>query len=49
MRLTVTRISPLTKAKARQLWLINKNKKKKKKKPKNKKAVNKKKIRTIGS
>ncbi len=48
MRLTVTRITPLTKAKARQLWLINKNKKKKKK-PKNKKAVNKKKIRTVGS
>tara|TARA_Y100000766_G_C18709206_1_gene508164 strand:- start:366 stop:512 length:147 start_codon:yes stop_codon:yes gene_type:complete len=48
MRLTVTRITPLTKTKARQLWLINKNKKKKKK-PKNKKVVNKKKIRTIGS
>ena len=48
MRLTVTRITPLTKARARQLWLINKNKKKKKK-PKNKKAVNKKKIRTVGS
>tara|TARA_B100001113_G_C21061733_1_gene601517 strand:- start:401 stop:547 length:147 start_codon:yes stop_codon:yes gene_type:complete len=48
MRLTVTRITPLTKTKARQLWLINKNKKKKKKST-NKKAVNKKKIRTIGS
>tara|TARA_X000001382_G_scaffold49059_1_gene33240 strand:+ start:5624 stop:5770 length:147 start_codon:yes stop_codon:yes gene_type:complete len=48
MRLTVTRITPLTKTKARQLWLINKNKKKKKK-PANKKAVNKKKIRNVGS
>ena len=31
MRLTVTRITPLTKTKARQLWLINKIKRKKRK------------------